>query len=182
MRNNILKVILVGLMLVLIGGQAKAQMMGLGSEEGHEEHESLEDVLAALLLKYNAETIQDLSCDELSSEDFERLGDGVMEDTHPGEAHERMDAMMGGEESESLEEMHIQMGKGYLRCGSSYVGSGMSGDRGSMMGIGNYMMSWDGYGSFGNTFGLYHVLGVGLWVLVAVFLVSGIRYFWKKSK
>ena len=151
-------------------------MMGSESGEGHEEHESLEDVLGALLVKYNTETIQGLSCDELSDEDFERLGDGVMEDAHPGGVHERMDAMMGGEGSESLEEMHIQMGKSYLGCVSSYLGSEIGGGgRGSMMG-------WGGYGSFGSTFGLYHMFGVGLWILTAVFLVSGIRYFLKKSK
>lgn len=52
---------------------------------------------------------QNISCQGLSSEQLEMLGDYFMEQIHPGEAHEYMDQMMGGEGSESLKQMHINM-------------------------------------------------------------------------
>jgi len=50
-----------------------------------------------------------VSCDNLSEEQLEEIGDYYMEQMHPGESHEYMDKMMGGEGSESLRAMHIQM-------------------------------------------------------------------------
>ena len=41
-------------------------------------------------------------CDQLTEEQLEAIGDYYMEQMHPGEAHELMDKMMGGEGSESL--------------------------------------------------------------------------------
>ncbi|HII66348.1 TPA: hypothetical protein HA295_06280, partial [Candidatus Woesearchaeota archaeon] len=38
-----------------------------------------------------------MSCDKLSNEQLEAIGDYYMEQMHPGEAHEIMDNMMGGE-------------------------------------------------------------------------------------
>lgn len=52
-----------------------------------------------------------VSCDKLTDDQFEALGEYYMEQMHPGEAHERMDRMMGGEGSERLRQMHIHMGK-----------------------------------------------------------------------
>src|SRR3989344_9661191 len=52
-----------------------------------------------------------ISCDKLTDEQLEFIGDYYMERIHPGEAHEIMDKMMGGEGSESLKQVHINMAK-----------------------------------------------------------------------
>ena len=52
-----------------------------------------------------------ISCDKLSDEQLEAIGDYYMEQMHPGEAHDIMDKMMGGEGSESLRQTHITMAK-----------------------------------------------------------------------
>ncbi len=73
-----------------------------------------------------------ISCDKLSNEQLEAIGDYYMEQMHPGEAHEMMDNMMGGEGSESLKQVHINMAR-RLYCNENiYVGYGMMG--GGMMG------------------------------------------------
>ena len=48
-----------------------------------------------------------ISCDKLTDEQLEAIGDYYMEQMHPGEAHEMMDKMIGGEGSESLNNMQI---------------------------------------------------------------------------
>ena len=52
-----------------------------------------------------------ITCDKLTDEQLETIGEYYMEQMHPGEAHELMDEMMGGEGSDSLKQMHIQMAK-----------------------------------------------------------------------
>jgi hypothetical protein len=52
-----------------------------------------------------------ISCSELSEEQLESIGEYYMEQMHSGEAHEAMDEMMGGEGSESLKQMHINMAR-----------------------------------------------------------------------
>lgn len=70
------------------------------------------------------------SCNNLEDSQLELIGDYLMEQMHPGEAHEFIDNAMGGEESDQLKQMHIRMAKG-IYCGES----GMM----SMMGMGNMM-------------------------------------------
>ncbi len=76
-----------------------------------------------------------ISCDELSDDQFEAIGDYFMEQMHPGEAHEMMDQMMGGEGSERLRQMHVMMAKN-LYCNENI--DGMMGS-GGMMGMMNMM-------------------------------------------
>ena len=57
-----------------------------------------------------------VSCNELTNEQLEVLGDYYMEQMHPGNLHEIMDERMGGEGSESLRLIHINMGKMFY-CG-----------------------------------------------------------------
>lgn len=78
-----------------------------------------------------------ISCDKLTESQFELMGDYYMEQMHPGEAHELMDKMMGGEGSESLKQMHIQMAK-RLYCNED-AGGMMGGGMMNMM-IGNNML------------------------------------------
>src|SRR3989344_4244389 len=75
-------------------------------------------------------------CSQLTEAQLESIGDYLMEQMHPGEAHEQMDKMMGGEGSESLRLMHIAMAK-RIYC-NDY--SGMA-DYGFMGMMGNGMMS-----------------------------------------
>ena len=92
---------------------------------------------------------QEVPCSDLTQDQLEQLGDYYMEQMHPGAAHERMDAMMGGEGSESLRQMHINMAKRFY-CGDTTVsGCPMMGG-GMMGGYGDGMMGGYGNGMMGN--------------------------------
>ena len=86
------------------------------AHNNHDPHDLQEQVEAII----NAE----LPCDSLTDEQLVVLGEYVMEQQHPGEAHEEMDEMMGGEDSELLEQMHINMGYAYY-CSESPTGTSM---------------------------------------------------------
>jgi len=145
--------------------------------------ESVEIVLQELLTNQKIETIQKLDCEKINDDDLERLGDAVMEQQHPGQAHEVMDQMMGGEGSESLRRIHIAMGSNYLGCGenstfgmmgSAFAPESFGGTRGggkSMMGnFGSNSMSTFGWG-----FGwIFMILFWGLIFLGIVTLVKWI--------
>ena len=119
-----------------------------------------------------------ISCDKLTDEQLEDIGDYYMEQMHPGEAHELMDNMMGGEGSESLRQVHINMAK-RLYCnedvdgiigmmGSNMVGSGM---------MGNFGYGF-GYWNFTNI--LYIILLIGLIILVYLWILRLLKN--KRSK
>lgn len=79
----------------------------------------------------------EISCEELTDEQLETIGDYYMEQMHPGKSHELMHDMMGGHDSKTTKLMHINMAKGIycdedvdmMNCGM--MGSGMMG--GEMM-------------------------------------------------
>ena len=139
-------------------------------------------------------------CSKLTESQLENLGDYLMEQIHPGQAHEVMDKMMGGEGSESLRLMHIAMAK-RLYCNdiNDAVNYGTMG-YGVMGGLGrtNYggminMMGYDsGYGMMGNYgYGLgylsflnflYVVLLIGLVILVYLWIIKLWREVFKTSK
>ena len=79
-----------------------------------------------------------ISCDKLTNEQLEAIGDYYMEQMHPGETHEMMHKMMGGEDSETTKLMHVNMAKS-IYCGETNQG---------MMGMMNMMMQ--GKGMMGN--------------------------------
>ena len=133
-----------------------------------------------------------IPCDNLSEDQFEILGDYFMEQMHPGEAHEIMDERMGGEGSESLRLMHINMGKAFY-CGENYgmMGYGMMGS--GMMGNyqNNMMGNYNGYGMMGNNYNttrfgygwsLYNILYLVLLVGLIILVYLGIVRLWKKPK
>ena len=110
-----------------------------------------------------------ISCDKLTDEQLEAMGEYYMEQMHPGEAHELMDEMMGGEGSDSLKQMHIQMAK-RLYCNedvSGMMGSGgMVGMMPMMMGnnmVGSGMMgnypAYYGYNNFWNILWMVFLIG-----------------------
>src|SRR3989338_4066849 len=96
------------------------------------------------------------SCEQLTDEQLEAVGDYYMEQMHPGEAHEVMDERMGGEGSESLKQMHIAIAK-RLYC-NDISGMANYGMMDMMMGggmmsmaMGSGMMGNFGYGMMGNS-------------------------------
>ncbi|MBI2100985.1 hypothetical protein HYT53_00045 [Candidatus Woesearchaeota archaeon] len=141
-------------------------------------------------------------CPSLNENQLEIIGDYLMEQIHPGEAHELMDRMMGGEGSESLRLMHIAMAK-RLYCNdiSDSVNYGMMGsglgrgtNYGGMMGMmgGNFgygMMGNLGYGMMGQSYGYWSfinllslVLLIGLVILVYLWVAKLWKEVYKKAK
>ena len=111
-----------------------------------------------------------ISCNNLTNEQLEEMGDYYMEQMHPGEAHELMDNMMGGEGSESLKQVHINMARRLYCDENVYIGYGMMGS-GGMMG----MMNGVGGGMMGNYQPYYSYSNYGYWNLFwIVFLVAAI--------
>ena len=136
-----------------------------------------------------------ISCNKLSNEQLNEIGDYYMEQMHPGEAHELMHNMMGGENSETTKLMHINMAKS-IYCGEtdqSMMGmvGGMMGNNmmrsgmmnmmsGGMMGGSHVMMGNWGYGfvywNFLNI--LYVILIIGLIVLIYLAIIKQ----WKNTQ
>ena len=113
-----------------------------------------------------------ISCDKLTDEQLESIGDYYMEQMHPGEAHEIMDNMMGGEGSASLKQVHINMAK-RLYCNED-VGGMMGGGMMNMM-MGNYP-AYYGYNNFWNVLWMVFLIG-------AIALIVWLIYkFTKKGK
>ena len=112
-----------------------------------------------------------IDCNDLTEEQLEAIGEYYMEQMHPGEAHEIMDNMMGGEGSESLKQVHINMARRLYCKDNIYIGYGMMGSRG-MMGynmMGNYQGS---YNYFNLTAVLLNILLIVLIVGVIILLVK----------
>ena len=145
-------------------------------DEGHSQ--TLEQVVNDLLVGFNVDSVAKLDCDKIVDHDFGHLGEALMSYMHPNEEeHEAIDAMMGGEGSESLDSMHEFMGKRYLGCNEGSFGPMMMG--GGMMNAG--MMGSGGMGIMGgqssgfggmmsSSFGLMGGFGIFqliIWLLAA---------------
>jgi len=127
------------------------------------------------------------NCNQLTEWQLEAVGDYYMGQIHPGEAHEMMDKMMGGEGSASLRQMHITMAR-RLYCDEDISGMGMMGPGGMMQmmgyssmmgggwGAGQGMMYPYGYQAFVST--LYLLLLLGLVILVYLWIIK----LWKTMK
>lgn len=130
-----------------------------------------------------------VSCNKLTDEQLELIGEYYMEQMHPGESHELMHQMMGLKEgSEAEEQFHINMAKA-IYCGEANAfraGGMMGGGMMNMMrGIQNPTqtnMMQGMMGNFGYGFGywsslnfLYALLLIEL--IILVFL--GIVKLWK---
>src|SRR3989344_9200400 len=112
---------------------------------------------------------QKISCDSLTEDQLETLGDYYMEQMHPGELHEIMDERMGGEGSESLRQIHINMARSFY-CGERGMMS--AGMMNMMMGgnmMGNYP-SYYGYGYNGFWNILWSIFLMGVIALVIWFI------------
>ena len=135
-----------------------------------------------------------VSCDKLTNEQLEIIGEYYMEQMHPGDGHELMHKMMGLEEgSEAEKQFHVNMAK-RLYCNENvYLGYGMMGSgmmqgglHGGMMGSGliqsmmgnnslGYGVPFQNYGYWSILDILYAVLLIGL--IALVFL--GVFKLWK---
>jgi len=117
-----------------------------------------------------------IACDDMTNDQLESIGDYYMEQMHPGESHELMDNMMGGEGSESLKQVHINMAK-RLYCNENvYIGYGMmsSGSMINMM-MGNYPANYD-YSNYGywNIFWILLSAAV-IFLIVWIIYIFGIK-------
>ena len=159
MNKTEIKVIMAGVLLVLV--------IALGSAHEHNftETKKLVDL--------------GISCDKLTDEQLEAIGDYYMEQMHPGEAHELMDDMMGGEGSESLRQVHINMAKriycnedvgGMMPIMMDMMSDGNMMNSGGMMGEQN-IQSGMMQGITGNYYIGYNVFGWLFMVLVIIVLV-----------
>ena len=107
-----------------------------------------------------------ISCDQLNDEQLETIGEYYMEQMHPGEAHEIMDNMMGGEGSVSLKQVHINMAKRLYCNDDVYIGYGMMG-RGMMGGYpANYDYTDYGYSTIFWIMLLIVVIALFVWVIL----------------
>ena len=111
-----------------------------------------------------------ISCDKLTDDQLEAIGEYYMEQMHPGESHELMHKMMGIEEGTQYhKQFHVNIAQ-TIYCGSRTTGYGMMGS--GMMGgnmmmmpmmrmmMGGNMINNVGYGMMGtNPFGY----GYGYW-------------------
>jgi len=126
-------------------------------------------------------------CSELTEDQLEHMGDYYMEQMHSGEAHELMDKMMGGEGSETLKQVHIQMAK-RLYCDDTsgmanygmmgmMMGGNMMGGQNVQSGMMQGMMGNLGYSvsywNFVNV--LYLILLIGLIILVYFWIIKLFR-------
>lgn len=68
---------------------------------------------------------QNVSCQSLTQDQLEKIGDYYMEQMMPGQAHKNMEQVLGGEGSESLRQAHIFMARRWY-CGDA-TGYGMMG-------------------------------------------------------
>lgn len=122
-----------------------------------------------------------IDCDKLSDEQLDMIGDYYMEQMHPGEAHEMMDKMMGGEGSDSLKQMHIQMAR-RLYCNEDVGGMMGSGIMNMIMGPGG--MNMMGTNMMGSSMGsgswwLWGIVGMLFWIVLLVALVLLIIWLYK---
>ena len=118
-----------------------------------------------------------VKCSDLKAEDLEHIGDYLMDQMHPGEAHESMDKAMGGEGSEQLKQMHVRMAK-MMYCGEGNMMQMMGG--GMMNVISNGMMNQAG-GMMGTTpyYGYGDVWNIVWWLFWAGIILFAIWLIYK---
>ena len=160
--STILAVLILASPVYLPAGMAYAQTTS-----------TIDSVIAPILQSQNVTDIKNLDCSKIKNEEFQKVGDAIMETMAPGERHEIMEQMMGGENSQFLKGMEQMMGQRYLGCISvSGYGSGMM----NMMGgsgygtMGSNYQNWKGGGNmmgnwFGNFGGGWFWLGPVLMIL-----------------
>jgi len=123
-----------------------------------------------------------VSCNKLTNDQLEIIGEYSMEQMMPGEAHERAHQMMGlTEGSEAEEQFHINMAK-RIYCGEN-AGSGMMG--GGMMGNYYYQNQQNNDPYQNNSFGFqifFYILLVLVVIILALIIILLINRLKKQGK
>ena len=145
-----------------------------------EHGESVEMILDEMLANHQVSTLDGLSCDQVDDNEFERLGDALMGQLHPGPEHEVMDSMMGGNNIESLRRMHINMGRSYLGCGDDIDQNIVKIPRQNDL-LNNYLEGFSMMGINGGMMGGYGLLAGTTWIALVAFLLSGVYFFLKQA-
>ncbi len=190
MKRYVMGIMLVLVIVLITAGASSAQMGGMmyrddvsptptGATANEEHVLSVDQAMQAILDTQHVSSVDKLDLTTVSDDQWEVLGDAVMEQIHPGDTHEAMDQMMGGEGSESLRQMHINMGQAYL----GYRSANQSNVRYGMMGRWNAaatpMMA--GYGPMAvwstGVWGWFGVIQAVTWLAGILFLVTGSAYF-----
>ena len=122
-----------------------------------------------------------ISCNKLSNEQLEAIGDYYMEQMHPGEAHEIMDNMMGGEGSESLKQVHINMSKRIYCNDNVYISYGMMGSGGMMNMMGRGMMGIYPTSYAYSNYGYWNIFWILLFAAVIFLIVWITPRFWIRN-
>jgi len=138
---------------------------------------SVADVLNEIKQSQNISQNQDIKCDKVTNDQFEKLGDAVENVAHPNEQQRNlMEQMMGGEGSNSLKAAYTVMGQRYLGCTAGYYGTmggysdTLASDGYNMMGSNGYygMMGGNGYYGMMGNWGYAGWLG---WLIMALFWI-----------
>ena len=111
---------------------------------------------------------QKTSCDALTEDQLEIIGDYLMEQMHPGEWHEIMDERMGGEGSENLRRVHIRIARSFY-CGEYGIMS--AGMMNMMMGRSFNINQGGGWNMMGY-YGGYGFMGFFGWIFMLLILVA----------
>ena len=98
------------------------------------------------------------ACNTLDNDQLEAIGDYIMEQMHPGEQHEVMENMMGGDGSETVKLAHIKMAQ-HMYCGNYSYGKDK--DTGMMNGCG-MMSSRTGITRNNMMSGMMNMMGSGM--------------------
>jgi hypothetical protein len=122
---------------------------------------------------------QKISCDQLSEEQLEGLGDYYTEQMYPGKSHEKMYEIMGGKGSPNLKEMHINMAQSFY-CGKHAM---LSSDTMNIL-MGRGMLHPVGYGVRGWNFMMVTsiVIYATFLLLLIIVLYWWLQKRWKKYK
>ncbi len=211
MHNTKITIGLFAAGFLAIVGIASAQMgfgmMGSYSQNGSaaqpsSQSEDVNGILQGIYKGQNITTQTQVDCSKITDDQFEKLGDAYMEIIHPGQAHEYMDQMMGGEGSASLRQAHVTMGRSYLGCWSNYNsrplympmmgGYGLSAQAGMMGGYygnsgdtGRWSSGMGGWplmmGSYYTGYGWFGWITMILtWVLLALGIATAVKWLRKK--
>ncbi len=156
--------------MIWVVGMTFMLLLSVARAHDVEKTRSIEEAISEILVQQGISTVSQIDCTKVSGAQFEELGDSIMDKVVGNhELHEQMDAMMGGEGSASLVQMHAIMGKNWLGCGQGARGFG------GMMGI-NMMpmmmrMMGNYYPAYFSSYNTILILAIAGWIVFTVLLV-----------
>ena len=113
---------------------------------------------------------QKIPCGQLSDEELKNIGDYYIGQMHPGELHEIMDERMGGEGSENLRLVHINIARAFY-CGESQMMSAgmMNVMMGRSYGMMNYYPTQQNYEN--RAYPQYFFIAISLTIVILIILL-----------